>query len=63
MLKNILNTDPEKRFTIQQIRDHDWYKQHSETKYDGIIVGQDQIPVEDNLLGELDQYISYDFDI
>ena len=39
MLKSILNTDPEKRFTIEQIRDHAWYKQNSEKQYEGIIVG------------------------
>ena len=25
LLKNILNTDPEKRFTISDIRKHAWY--------------------------------------
>jgi 5'-AMP-activated protein kinase catalytic alpha subunit len=49
ILKNILNTDAEKRFTIEQIRAHPWYQQFPETQYSGIIVGQDQIPVDDKL--------------
>lgn len=50
-LKWILNTDPEKRYTIDQIRQHDWYKQHEDVKYSGIIVGNDQIPADEKLLG------------
>lgn len=56
LLKNILNTDPEKRFTIEQIRNHPWYKQHADKIYSGIIVGQDQIPVEDRIVKEMEQY-------
>ena len=41
LLNKILNTDPDKRYTIQQIRDHSWYKQHAEKTYSGIVVGQD----------------------
>jgi 5'-AMP-activated protein kinase, catalytic alpha subunit len=47
ILKNILNTDADKRFTIEQIRNHPWYKQVPEVFYRGIFVGKDQIPVED----------------
>ena len=31
-LHHILNTDPEKRFTIDQIREHEWYKKYHEEK-------------------------------
>lgn len=31
LLKNILNTDSDKRFTIAQIRAHPWYKQCDDT--------------------------------
>ena len=41
LLKNILNTDAEKRFTIEQIRAQPWYKQVPDVQYKGIIVGQD----------------------
>ena len=29
LLHKILNTDPDKRITIDQIRSHDWYKKYS----------------------------------
>ena len=56
ILKGILETDENKRLTIQQIRDHPWYKQHEEIQYKGIIVGTDQIPVDDKLLDELKKF-------
>ena len=61
ILKGILETDADKRLTIAQIRDHPWYKQHTEVKYNGIIVGTDQIPVDDSILKELKKY-DYDLD-
>lgn len=61
ILKGILETDPEKRLKIEEIRNHPWYKQHEETNYNGIIVGSDQIPVDDNLLNELKRF-DYDLD-
>jgi len=51
-LKCILNVDPEKRYTIDQIRQHEWYKQNEDIKYSGIIVGSDQIPVDERLLNK-----------
>ena len=45
MIQNILNTDPEKRFGIDQIRSHPWYQLVTDTVFEGIIVGTDPIPV------------------
>lgn len=45
LIKNILNTDPTKRFTIEEIRKHSWYNIHPKVERKGIIVGVDQIPV------------------
>lgn len=56
LLNSILNTDPEKRFTIEQIREHPWYKQHSENTYNGIVVGQDQIPVDQGTIKQMEKY-------
>ena len=61
IIKGILETDSKKRLTIQQIRDHPWYKQHTEVCHNGIIVGTDQIPVDEDILGELSKY-EYDLD-
>jgi len=47
LITQILNTDPEKRITIEQIKDHVWYKQIKNAKeYPGIIIGSDLIPVD-----------------
>ena len=52
-LKWILNVDPEKRYSIDKIREHRWYKQNEDVHYSGIVVGSDQIPVHEKLLDQL----------
>jgi 5'-AMP-activated protein kinase catalytic alpha subunit len=61
ILKGILETDSDKRLTIEQIRNHPWYKQNEEINYSGIIVGTDQIPVDEDLLNDLKPF-DYDLD-
>ena len=40
LLRCILNTDPEKRYTIQDIKAHPWYQLHQPVCQDrGLIVG------------------------
>lgn len=60
-MRGILETDAEKRLTIEQIRNHPWYKQHEEVRYNGIIVGTDQIPVDESILKDMSKY-DYDLD-
>ena len=52
MLANILNTDPTKRFTIDQIRKHSWWNLSPSTVNfsNGIIVGYHRTPVDDLIL-------------
>jgi hypothetical protein len=50
LIKKILNTDPTTRFTIKDIRYHEWFNQVKPTDFDGIIVGKDPIPVIDEAL-------------
>jgi len=52
MLANILNTDPTKRFNIEQIRKHKWWNNSPSTVNfsNGIIVGYHRIPVDDDIL-------------
>lgn len=51
-LHKILNTDPDKRFTIDQIRSHDWYKKYSQAlpEQGGIYVGYSHIEVDNEVL-------------
>lgn len=52
MLANILNTDPTKRYTIEQIRKHNWWNISPSTVNfsNGIIVGYHRIPVDEVIL-------------
>ncbi len=46
MLKCVLNTDPEQRYRIEQIRRHPWYSiVEPEENDEGVIVGYKPIPV------------------
>jgi 5'-AMP-activated protein kinase catalytic alpha subunit len=45
LIKKILNTDPEKRVTMQEIKNHEWYNQVKPQDLEGIIVGKDRIPI------------------
>jgi len=46
LIKNILTTDPAKRYTIEDIRKHPWMNQmEMPKKSEGIIVGYHQMPV------------------
>ncbi|OMJ82270.1 hypothetical protein SteCoe_17050 [Stentor coeruleus] len=56
IIKGILNTDPDKRFSIEDIRNHPWFNQVPEEKCPGILIGYDQIPVDSQILKQLDFY-------
>ena len=56
LISKILNVDPEKRFTIEEIRTHPWfYKVKSEFSA-GIQVGYNQMPINKEILAMLKQY-------
>jgi len=55
ILKGILNTDPHKRFTVQDIRNHAWYNLiPNEREADGIIIGVNSVPVDHNIVQKLE---------
>lgn len=54
LIKKILDTDPRTRYTIPEIRDHPWYKQVVPSEKEGIIVGINQIPINNKVLDTLD---------
>ncbi len=50
ILLKIMNTDPESRYTIADIRQHPWYSTYipkTDELNDGIVVGYDPVPVHD----------------
>ena len=49
LIKNILTTDPIRRYTIEDIRKHPWFNQVKISREaQGIIVGLHKIPVIEN---------------
>lgn len=56
LLKNILNTDPDTRFRIDQIRNHPWYKLNPAAEPQGIIAGYHKIVVDETILSQVSSY-------
>ena len=57
ILKGILNTNPEKRFSIKDIRASKWYNLIT-TNYapSGIIVGKDPIVIDDRIIKKMSKF-------
>ena len=54
ILARILTVDPDKRFDIEQIRKHKWWKLVPEKPCsDGLIVGYHRIPIDFDILNKL----------
>jgi serine/threonine protein kinase len=60
LIRVVLDTDPDTRFTISQIRGHSWFKQVFTESSLGILVGYNQIPVNQEILQKL---IEFNFDL
>ena len=66
LIKNILQTDPKKRLSLNSIKNHKWTTSGCPkvSVYDGIIVGEDPIPVineyKDKIKPLLDQQVEPD---
>lgn len=58
LMKKILNTDPTKRYSIGDIRAHDWYSKIRSVEMEGVIVGKDKIPVIVEFLDMLRNHFS-----
>lgn len=55
-LKGILNINPDKRFTIADIRAHEWYIQIEEKQKPGILIGYDHIKIDFSVLKQLKNF-------
>jgi 5'-AMP-activated protein kinase catalytic alpha subunit len=57
LITKILNTDPEKRYKIEDIRKHPWFNLvKCEENFRGTIVGIDQVPIDPEILKVLNDY-------
>ncbi|CAK90615.1 unnamed protein product (macronuclear) [Paramecium tetraurelia] len=58
MISGILTVDPQKRFTIEDIHNHPWFKLYRRS-YEippGIVVGYNRIPVDQDILKQLKSF-------
>ncbi|CAD8043577.1 unnamed protein product [Paramecium primaurelia] len=53
-LKGILNTDPSKRFNLEQIKQHPWFQLYKRVQSipQGIIIGYSRIPIDDAIVDQ-----------
>ena len=56
LIKNILNIDPETRYSIEDIRKDPWFNQVTEEIRPGILIGYDHIIVDLEVLKEIKKY-------
>ena len=57
LLKNLLNTDPIKRYNIQDIKNHPWYNiSKAEKEPDGIIIGVNPVPIDFFILNQMEAF-------
>jgi len=50
MIKRILIVDPQKRFTVSDIRGHPWYNTVEPSEKLGTLIGKNEIPVDEGIL-------------
>ena len=48
-MTKILDTNPETRMSIEDIRNHSWYKQIKEKRMLGIFTGKEKIPYNEDI--------------
>ena len=57
LFTRILNTDPEKRYSIAQIRQHPWFNiVKNESTMKGTKIGIEPLPIDKKVLAQLDEY-------
>ncbi|CAD8055379.1 unnamed protein product [Paramecium sonneborni] len=56
LIKNILNTDPLKRYTILEIRKHTWFNFYNQKIPTGLVIGHHKIPIDPEIIKQLLQY-------
>ena len=56
LIKRVLNTDPDKRYGVDQIREHAWCALNSEHIHNGLIVGYEDIPIDREIVKQVERY-------
>jgi 5'-AMP-activated protein kinase catalytic alpha subunit len=60
MIKKLLNTDPNIRYSLSDIKNHTWFKNNSSYEMQGIVIGKDSVPVIEAILPQLDTQFGAD---
>ena len=53
MMKHIMQSNPNKRYKINEIKKHPWFMKLTQNQLDGIIIGKDDIPVLEQIKDEM----------
>ena len=61
-MSKILNTDPEKRYGVEEIRVHPWFKSQKDRRPEGLFPGQEPMPVNDKMYQIMLDEFNYDPD-
>jgi 5'-AMP-activated protein kinase catalytic alpha subunit len=58
LIRRILNTDPSKRYNIQQIRTHPWFNSlnHGVNTFEGLLININVIPIDESLVLKMEEY-------
>jgi serine/threonine protein kinase len=56
LIEKILKINPEERYSIEQIRSHEWFNQVTQSISPGILVGYQNISVDKNILKKLQEF-------
>lgn len=50
LLLNVMNVDPEKRFNVEQIKNHTWFANRNYKLEKGIMIGKDKIQIDRKII-------------
>ena len=57
LMHRVMNTDPDTRFTIEEIREHKWFKLNLPVSNEiGLIIGKNEIPIERPILEMIEEF-------
>jgi 5'-AMP-activated protein kinase catalytic alpha subunit len=58
LIRRILNTDPTKRYNIQQIRSHPWFNSLNQgiNTFEGLLININVIPIDESLVLKMEEY-------
>jgi serine/threonine protein kinase len=56
LIQSVLNTDPDRRYGLEEVRRHPWYQLSTEEPGQGLIVGVSKLPIDVNIVRKLEEY-------